>query len=108
MAARHLRSTGFEVIEAGDAEEALGVLARRADEVDVLFSDIRMPGELSGRQLAQEVSSLYPGIRTLLTTGYEEESPEASEEGPSTEWKVPVLRKPYSRADLIGAVIALA
>ncbi len=108
LAARHLRSTGFEVIEAGDVEEALAVLARKGDEVDVLFSDIRMPGDLSGRQLAQEVSSLYPGIRTLLTTGYEEESPEASEEGLSPEWKVPVLRKPYSRADLIGAVIALA
>ena len=108
LASRHLSSTGFDVIEAGNAREALTLLEENKGEVDILLSDIRMPGDLSGRQLAEEVSRLYPGIRMLLTTGYEEEAEQSSDGTRSPKLRVPVLRKPYSRAELIGAVIALA
>lgn len=107
LAARHLSATGFEVLEAGNPGEALSLLAERRGEVDILFSDIRMPGDLSGRDLADEVSKLYPDIRTLLATGYEEEDGSTSDQARSLGSKVPVLRKPYSREELIGALIGL-
>jgi signal transduction histidine kinase/CheY-like chemotaxis protein len=107
LAARHLGSTGFQVIEAGNAEEALKVLATNGDEIDILVSDIRMPGEMSGRELAGQVSKLYPTVRLLLTTGYEEEAPDPSDKARLPEWQIPVLRKPYSRAELIAAVTDL-
>jgi PAS domain S-box-containing protein len=107
LASRHLSSTGFEVIEAGNPTEALALLEENRGGVKILFSDIRMPGDLSGRDLADEVSKLYPDIRTLLATGYEEEATPASDQARSPGSKAPVLRKPYSRAELIGAVIKL-
>ena len=108
LSSRHLRSAGFEVLEAGDSDEALNVLAAREGLVDFLFSDIRMPSDLSGRDLAAEVSRLYPEVRTLLATGFEEETTESAGEGPSSNVLLPVLRKPYSREELIGAIIDLA
>ncbi len=107
LASRHLSSTGFDVIEAGDAAEALTLLAKNEGKVDILFTDIRMPGDLSGRELADEVSRLYPEIRTLMATGYEEEALSSSDEGGPLASKVPVLRKPYSRHALLGAVMGL-
>ncbi|HIF96174.1 MAG TPA: response regulator [Myxococcales bacterium] len=107
LAVRHLASIGFIVIEAGNAEEALTVLSEQGGEINILFSDIRMPGRLTGRQLAEEVSSLYPAVRTLLTTGYEDETGQLSDANPTGAGNVPVLRKPYSKSELIDAVIAL-
>ena len=108
LSSRHLRSAGFEVLEAGDSDEALNVLAAREGLVDFLFSDIRMPGALSVRDLATEVSRLYPEVRTLLATGFEEEATKSAGGGPSSNMLLPVLRKPYSREELIGAIIDLA
>ncbi|MDG2333931.1 MAG: PAS domain-containing protein [Myxococcota bacterium] len=102
LAARHLRSTGYEVIESVDAEDALRVLEGNNREIDILFSDIRMPGNLSGRQLARKVAEIYPRVRIVLTTAYEEESelPDGEDPGQGP----PILRKPYSRSNLIKAV----
>jgi PAS domain S-box-containing protein len=107
LAARHLASVGFIVIEAGNAEEALTVLSEQGGEINILFSDIRMPGRLTGRHLAEEVSSLYPAVRTLLTTGYEDETGQLSDANPTGARNFPLLRKPYSRSELVDAVIAL-
>lgn len=48
---------------------ALEALKRR-DRIDLLFTDVVMPGGLNGRQLADEAQSLRPGLRVLFTTGY--------------------------------------
>ncbi|MGK6322875.1 response regulator [Sphingomonas sp. DT-51] len=63
-----LAEAGYRVIEAGDADEALARLERSAD-VQVLFTDIRMPGTMDGLQLAGEVHRRWPSIRILLTSG---------------------------------------
>jgi PAS domain S-box-containing protein len=59
---------GYRVLEAGDAEQALAILAERP-EVDLLFTDVVLPGR-SGRDLAAVAVQLHPGLGVLLTTGY--------------------------------------
>ena len=68
MIAEELRSAGFQVIEAADADEALAVLANITD-VSVIFSDIRMPGSMDGLELARRVRAAFPKIRIVLASG---------------------------------------
>lgn len=63
-----LSEAGYRVIEASDADEALARL-EHSDDVQVLFTDIRMPGSMDGLQLAGEVHRRWPAIRILLTSG---------------------------------------
>lgn len=63
-----LSEAGYRVIEASDADEALARL-ERSNDVQVLFTDIRMPGSMDGLQLASEVHRRWPSIRILLTSG---------------------------------------
>lgn len=107
LSVRYLKESGFKVIEAEDGGQALEILAHDADEIDIVFSDIRMPGDMSGRRLVAAVSRLYPSIHLLLTSGYEDEAPDSSDEARSPEWNVPILRKPYSREGLIDALVDL-
>jgi signal transduction histidine kinase/CheY-like chemotaxis protein len=64
-----LRDLGYCVIEAADGPAALRLLADH-DDVRLLFTDIGLPGGLTGRQLADQVAALRPGLRVLYTTGY--------------------------------------
>jgi CheY-like chemotaxis protein len=88
--AEYLRDCGYMVIEAGSAHEALTLL--KADvEVDVVFSDIQMPGEMDGFGLAQWVRQNRPGVEVILTSGAASAADKASDlcgEGP-------LLQKPY-------------
>lgn len=89
-----LKDLGYTVEEAADGEQALEQL-RRPAAIDLLFTDILMPG-ISGRELATAARAINPNLRILFTTGYERDDPEA----PDGE----VLRKPYSFAQLATAV----
>jgi CheY-like chemotaxis protein len=64
-----LRELGYAVLEAIDGPSALEVLDREPD-VDLLFTDIGLPGGIDGRQLADEARARRPGLRVLLTTAY--------------------------------------
>jgi CheY-like chemotaxis protein len=66
--AEELRLAGFVVIEAGRAEEALTYI-NAGEQVDLVFSDIRMPGSLNGLQLAEILRDRYPDIPVILTSG---------------------------------------
>ncbi len=70
--AEYLRDEGFEVIEAGDADQALTMLKNGA-KIDVLFSDVRMPGSIDGCELARRVRADWPTLPNILTSGYSEE-----------------------------------
>ena len=107
LAARNLQQSGFRVIEAENGETALETLSEHAEQIDIVFSDIRMPGEISGRRLAASVLRLYPSIRLLLTSGYDDEAPASLEHAKMPEWNVPILRKPYSKDDLVDALVDL-
>jgi CheY-like chemotaxis protein len=66
--AEELRAVGFAVIEASCADDALAYI-RAGGKVDLVFSDIEMPGVLDGRQLAGLIARDYPGIPVILTSG---------------------------------------
>ncbi len=97
VAADILAAEGYQVATAHSAPEALDRL-RAGQEFDVLFSDIVMPGGMSGRALAAVARREFPQLRILLTTGY---SPEAASADISA---FPVLAKPYRAADLCRSV----
>ena len=65
--AEYLRDCGYKVIEAANAQEALLVLQQTERDVDVLFTDIEMPGDLDGFGLAQWVRSNRPATEVILT-----------------------------------------
>ena len=69
IARKSLESGGYQVLEAASAEEALEVAAGRAGGVDLLLTDVILPGA-SGCQLAEELRKSIPGLRVLLMSGY--------------------------------------
>lgn len=98
--ARHLlEDLGCTVMEAADASEALALLD--PSKVDVVFSDIVMPGE-SGLELAHKVSDKFPQIPVLLASGYS-----SKQFIPKNERKYPILRKPYKIDVLAASLIEL-
>lgn len=93
-----LRDLGYTALHAGGGAEALGTLAR-CPGVRLVFSDIVMP-EMDGPTLARLVRRDWPETRLLFTTGY---APEHLIEG---EGDAPLLRKPFTEADLARAIRA--
>ena len=91
----NLRELGYRVLTASNAIEALDRL-RDDERVDVLFSDVVMPGGMNGVQLAVEAARIRPDIRVLLTSGYADDALSVHRV-PTT---MPVLAKPYRREDL--------
>jgi nitrogen-specific signal transduction histidine kinase len=97
-----LREFGYHVLEAANGEAALELLAATAG-IDLLFTDVVMPGKLTGADLAKAALERRPGLRLLFTSGYttrlvEKEWPENT---------VDLLRKPYRSVDLAARVRAV-
>ncbi|MDI1267282.1 MAG: ATP-binding protein [bacterium] len=91
-----LKALGYRVIVARNARAALDIL-RSPEKIDLLFSDIAMPGGMFGTDLAREAARLRPNLRILLTSGYTEHPVEAID---GVGRHVQVLRKPFRRHDL--------
>lgn len=87
-----LSDAGFDTISAADADQALHVLTHDQKNVDVLFTDVRMPGAMSGLDLARVAKRNWPDLRVVLTSGYFAGSFPAAD----------FLRKPWSAAELIS------
>jgi PAS domain S-box-containing protein len=81
-----LDQLGYRVVRAPSAADALAMLDDGG--VDLVFTDIVMPGPMDGLALASEIRARYPQMPVLLTTGYTDVAPEA-------EYKFAVLRKPF-------------
>jgi len=64
--AQYLRDCGYKVIEASNADEAIQVLLHQETPVDVVFSDIDMPGAVDGFELAKWIREHRPGLDVLL------------------------------------------
>ena len=69
LAVEALSESGFVAIEAGHASAALDICKSRADEIDVLFTDVRMPGSMDGLELAHRVHERWPGISVVIVSG---------------------------------------
>src|SRR4029077_908231 len=96
MATETLMDLGYHVLLAHDGREALRIV-NGSEKVDVLFSDIVMPGGMNGVQLAIEARRIQPRIRVLLTSGY---TAAALADKPGLPKEFPVLGKPYRRDQL--------
>ncbi len=101
VAAETLRDAGFRVIAAQDALEALALI-RRGEQFDVLFSDIVMPGGMTGIELAEAARRLRPTLPVLLATGY------AGTVAGSADHGFEVLAKPYDQPGLTRRIAELA
>ena len=100
VAAEMLRDAGFRVLAAADGRQALALL-ERGEKVDVLFSDVVMPGGLSGVELARRVRAARPEIGVLLASGYAAQ--ELGGEAPEFE----LLAKPYERDVIVRKISAM-
>lgn len=91
---RALLESGFEVVAAEDGEAALRQLESATRRPDVVFSDVVMPGQVSGIDLAGILRQRYPGLPVILATGYTEQQVALPD--------VQVLAKPYAIEQLVA------
>jgi signal transduction histidine kinase/ActR/RegA family two-component response regulator len=110
IAATILKELGYHVLEAGDAEEALRTFGSHASSVDLLLSDVVLPGALRGKELAERITAVRPEVKTLFMSGYTENS--IVHQGRLDDG-VQLIGKPFTReqlarkvADVIGVATA--
>lgn len=97
--ARFLRLRGYEVLEAARPEEAIALWQQHGSRIDLLFTDMVMPGELSGMQLARQFLAEKRHLRIIITSGY---ARGADNLGYSSE--IRFLAKPCGTSELLAAV----
>ena len=95
-----IQSLGYRTLEASRASEALEIIDG-PDHVNLLFTDVIMPGSMNGRQLVDEALVRRPGLKTLFTSGYTEN---AIVHHGRLDTGVLLLAKPYRKADLARMV----
>ncbi len=95
-----LKLQGYKVITANNAGEALEKL-KQHPEIDLLFSDVVMPGGLNGYELAEKAVKMYPGLKVLLTSGYTET---AIAKNGQARFNANLLSKPYTLDDLSNKI----
>ena len=100
FATRALRMRGYNVIEAGNAEEALNLLKDPALEIDVFVSDVVMPGK-DGPTWVQEALVERPNVKVVFMSGYAEES---INENQANVPGATFLPKPFSLRELTDTV----
>jgi two-component system cell cycle sensor histidine kinase/response regulator CckA len=83
---------GYNVMEAGDGEEAVRILAENQDAINLVFLDVTMPG-LSGLEALDRMRKMRPGIKALVASGYPLDAPTTN-----------FLAKPYSPLDLVRRI----
>jgi signal transduction histidine kinase len=98
-----LRDQGYEVVEAGNGEEAINHL-KTGQSFDLLFTDVVLPGGMTGVEIAEEAKRRQPGIKVLYATGYAEN---AVVHNGHLDPGVILVNKPYRRAELLGKVRAV-
>ena len=97
---RQLRSEGYNVVEAGYGLEALAVARSSAEPIDLVLSDIVMPGMI-GTELAQRLLAEHPGIRVVLMSAHTLDPVTASGDRVAN---VPVLAKPFQGQRMLALV----
>ena len=91
-----LRTLGYDILEASDGPAALALIAA-GRPIDLLFTDIMLPGGLLGPQLLEHARARMPHLRALFTSGYSEATALPRQRNGIA---APLLKKPYSRQDL--------
>lgn len=98
LAEQVLGMEGYAVQSAASGEQAM-LLLRDGARVDLLFTDVIMPGGMNGLELVEQARALRPGLPVLVTTGYMDELPQGGRGG-----GLNILAKPYRQDDLLERV----
>jgi CheY-like chemotaxis protein len=101
IASTALRDFGYHVLEAADGEEALRVFSEHADRLDLLLSDVVLPGKVRARDMVERITSLRPDVRVLYMSGYSENA--IIHHGRLDEG-VQLISKPFKRQQLAHKV----
>lgn len=96
--AETLRDEGHSVVEAANADEALAVLASSAP-LDLIMTDVNMPGSMDGVALARHVRSARPGLKVVVVSG---RAPESARDAADA-----FLAKPYDPASILRTIVLL-
>jgi DNA-binding NtrC family response regulator len=94
--AEALIDAGFAIREAAHADEALAMLDASADEIDLLFTDVNMPGSMDGIELAHHVHGAWPQMAMIIASG--KPLPRHAECPPGTRF----IPKPYAVDEVVG------
>lgn len=101
IAVEYLESLGYLALAAEDGPSALGIIEKR-DDIDLLFADVVMPGDLDGYNLARQALRRRPDLRVLFTSGFTKGRVRSTSRGDrlTNAW----LHKPYTEQELATAV----
>jgi signal transduction histidine kinase/CheY-like chemotaxis protein len=97
---RTVRDLGYDVLEAGDGDAAWEIIAA-ADRIDLLCTDIMMPGSMNGFDLARRAREQRPDLRLVYMSGYPDKALESAK---PTNGNVPYLAKPFRANDLAAGI----
>ncbi|HZA94442.1 MAG TPA: response regulator [Gemmatimonadales bacterium] len=100
LAARMLQGEGYHVMVAGGGEEAIRLLQRASQRIDLVVTDVAMPG-IGGRQLGDTIFHCWPRVRVLFMSGFP--AHRILEEG-ALDPASPFLQKPFTRDQLTRKV----
>jgi CheY-like chemotaxis protein len=100
LAARMLQGEGYHVMVAGGGEEAIRLLQRASQRIDLVVTDVAMPG-IGGRQLGDTIFHCWPRVRVLFMSGFP--GNRIVEEG-ALDPASPFLQKPFTRDQLTRKV----
>jgi two-component system cell cycle sensor histidine kinase/response regulator CckA len=100
LAVQILRSCGYEVVEAGDGQEAIRVAEQYPGRIDLVITDVVMP-HVSGRMLVERLAALRPGVKVLYLSGYTDD---AIIRHGLLEAEVAFLQKPFTASGLAQKV----
>ena len=100
LAARILQGEGYQVMVAGGGEEAIRLLQRASQRIDLVVTDVAMPG-IGGRQLGDTIFHCWPRVRVLFMSGFP--AHRILEEG-ALDPASPFLQKPFTRDQLTRKV----
>ena len=100
LAEEYLMDLGYKVVKAMDGHQALEQLKKSGD-IDLLFSDVVMPGGLNGYELAEQATATYPKLKVLLTSGF---TSKVMAKNGQARFSAHLLVKPYPVAELAKQV----
>ncbi|UVK46496.1 response regulator [Mesorhizobium sp. AR07] len=98
--ADELREAGYQVLEASNADQAIGLLESRQD-ISILFTDIDMPGSMDGLRLSAAVRDRWPPVKIIITSGKRQPAQDAMPSGGV------FLPKPYAPAAVAATILGL-
>ena len=90
--AEELRDAGYTVFEASNADEAMTLL-KTGGQIDLVFSDVQMPGSMDGLELARRLRVEYPSLPVILSSAH-----------PAPETVAPFITKPYRLERVVSAI----